>query len=369
MHTSAVVRTIPVALVILGSAAKAEDLTRGPDSLGALKRLRTLEQIVKPPGAALPSSTSAAPPATIWTLSPDITKQSSGTFGIDISFWDTVGCKFTWPTLVNIGVRYVYDEVTRGADVTDPSVVDAWNDLEHWHTSKQLYRGAYHFLMPNSDLGVDPTAQANAFLGAIGAVNGKIPAELPPIIDIEPTHTHVTEGTDEFNKCQAAGYVKLDKGKYYCDEWYTYITQNKRQNIVGLAQKFAAAVKAKTNQDVMIYSGIGAWEEVMGTTSGVYQPLLTGRAIWMSRYTTAGSNEWDPAWGAGSWNVAWNMPTMFGGASYPPPPNYNVPDFWQFAQFGQMTANPSSCADFQGNMDLNYVPVKGAQFEKVFGIQ
>lgn len=370
MGNSRFVAVLSFAALIFGSMASAEDQSSDQLSADAVKRFRALEQSNVPQNARALTDTAAAPTAQSWTLSPDITKNSRGTFGIDISHYDTKGCTFTWQKIIDVGLRFVYDEVTRGAVVTDQSVVDTWNQLEPLHASKQLFRGAYHFLMPNADEGSDATAQAQAFLGAIGAVNGKMPIELPPIVDIEPTNTPVTKDSVHYNSCKQAGYLKHDSrsDRYTCDDWYTYISTNKRQNIVALAQSFASAVKAATDQDTIVYSGLGAWSEVMGGNANLYRPLLTGRAVWMSRYTVDGSNQKQSGWGTADWNAQWNMPVMFGGASYPMGPAYNVPDFWQFAQYGRMSRNPSSCADLQGNMDLNYIPVRDTQFETVFGI-
>jgi hypothetical protein len=370
MRTSITIALTCAAILTVGTTAGADDQPQL--SRDAFKRLRALEQVSRPHNALAISDTAAAPPEQSWTIGPDDTNNSPGTFGIDISHHDTDnGCQFIWQTLVDVGLRFVYDEVTSGAAVTSPSVVTAWNALESWHAAKKLFRGAYHFLRPNSDLGTDATAQVTAFVGAIGAINGKVPIELPAVVDIEQTKTPVTLGSDQYNKCKAAGYISHDSGSnvYTCDDWYTYITANKRQNIVALAQDFATKVSQATHQEVLIYSGIGAWDEVMGTNAGVYQPLLTGRDIWMSRYPKDGKNDRDPGWPANAWNATWKMPTMFAGAPYPRGPIYDKPDFWQFAQFGNMSANPSTCSDFKDNMDLNYIPVRGAQFEKVFGIQ
>jgi Glycosyl hydrolases family 25 len=359
------------ATLAFGSLANAEDQPQNQLSRDAFKRLRSLEQVGRPHNALAVSNTASTQSEQSWTIGPDDTRKSTGTFGIDISHHDTDGgCQFNWQTLVDVGLRFVYDEVTRGSVVTSPGVVAAWNALESWHAAKKLFRGAYHFLLPNADLGTDSTAQVNAFVGAIGATNGKVPVELPAIVDIEQTKTPVKQGTDAYNKCNAAGYISHESGSstYTCDDWYTYITAGKRANIVALAQDFAMRVSQATQQEVLVYSGIGAWEEVMGTTSSVFQPLLKNRDIWMSRYPTSGKNERDPAWKNNPWNTQWNMPTMFGGAPYPAGPAYDKPDFWQFAQYGKMSTNPSSCPDFEGNMDLNYIPVRDAQFNAAFGI-
>jgi hypothetical protein len=65
------------------------------------------------------------------------------------------------------------------------------------------------------------------------------------------------------------------------------------------------------------------------------------------------------------------MPTLFGGASYPSAV-YNVPDLWQFSETGRLEENPITCHGqsdpFAGQLDLNYIPVRDALFETVFGI-
>lgn len=356
---------LPLLCVVFAvPVAHGQDLT-GPPNLDALRRLRALESILTPSDALEPAEsrvTPAAPPAAAhhWTLTPEIADHSTGTFGIDFSRYETNDCKLDWSKVAAMKLRYVHLETTRG-ETPFPTIVKAWNELEPLHASKTLFRGAYHFLLPNDDLSTDATKQANAFLTSIGAVGGKKPVQLPPIVDIEPTKTLITPGTAEYNKCERR---TTDGAQQYCDMWY----KMKPKDIVTLALDWANKVKEATGLEAMVYSGIGAWSQVIGTSG---HPLSNGRAIWMSRYTPDGSPQKGSTWGSGDWNAQWGMPVLIDGVPYPDP-TYIVPHFWQFTESGSVSIHPLTCAtepgSFVGKLDLSYIPVKGAQFEAVFGI-
>ena len=246
---------LPALLALFASsAALGEDLIQGPPNLDAMRRLRALESTLTPSDAleSVESRvTPAAPPAAAhhWTLTPEIADNSTGTFGIDFSRYETNDCKLDWSKVTAMKLRYVHLETTRG-ETPFPTVVKAWNELEPLHASKTLFRGAYHFLLPNDDLSTDATKQANAFLTSIGAVGGNKPVQLPPIVDIEPTKTPIKPGTAEYDKCQRR--TTDDDGKqHYCDMWY----KMKPKDIVTLALDWANKVKQATGLEVMVYSG------------------------------------------------------------------------------------------------------------------
>jgi GH25 family lysozyme M1 (1,4-beta-N-acetylmuramidase) len=371
-------RTFLVAMVvggmIAGTAARAQDLA--PPDLLALRQLRALDAVQRPAGAEIRSNALVEAEALIWTLGPGATKSSNGTFGIDVSHYETEGCKIDWPAVASLGLRFVYVEVSHGVDDPNkfPSILKNWQQLEAMHAKGTLYRGAYHFLYPNEDLSTDATKQVSNFLGAIGAGAGKKPIELPPIVDIEPTHTPVKKGGEEYAHCPANRLTSLNEaGKspaYYCDMWYKMA--NRPKDIIALAQNFAEATGRATAQSVIVYSGPGAWDQVIGANAAIARPLLQNRAIWISRYTTSGSPQKDPRWKPADWNGAWSMPALFAGVSYPGPPTYSAPDFWQFTETGTLSVNPFTCTGDdkpnQGHLDLNYIPVRDGQFEKAFGI-
>jgi GH25 family lysozyme M1 (1,4-beta-N-acetylmuramidase) len=348
-----------LAFMVLPSISYGQDQPQGPADLDAMRRLRLLEAEENRARAA--PTTTAVPPTSVWTLTPEAAKTSKGTFGIDLSHYETNNCVIKWSAVAAGGLRYVYLEVTEGKS-SYASVIGNWKELAPLHAAKTLLRGAYHFLLPTEGLDTNASSQAENFLATIGATEGNKPIGLPPMLDIEPTHTPVTPGTAEYDKCQRR---TKDGSSYYCDMWYKMKNQ---QDIATLALNWVNAVKEATGQDVIIYSSPGAWAQVIGTTG---RQLLEGRAIWIARYPSDGGPDKDSRWPTGSWNATWNMPTLFGGASYPSAV-YNVPDLWQFSETGRLEENPITCHGqsdpFAGQLDLNYIPVRDALFETVFGI-
>jgi hypothetical protein len=182
-----------------------------------------------------------------YTLSKTERDQFKGTFGIDLSHYsfDTgardkkcktqegyadpaCSCTANWDVVSENGLRYVYSKAT-DATAQDRSFTRFWTDLEPKHTSKVLFRGAFHFFRP----GIDAEKQADAFLRAIGAVDGKKPRQLPPVLDVEWSSKLVVPGTAEFNACPT-DRVSHDKerDRWLCDMWYTV----SREKIAEMAQ-------------------------------------------------------------------------------------------------------------------------------------
>ena len=141
-----------------------------------------------------------------------------GSFGLDLSHYtfdiknsDTkcssadgyedpaCSCTVDWTQIKNHGLRYVYSKASDGRG-SDLSFRRVWSELEYHHRTKKIFRGAYHFLRPT----VDADVQADTFLRAIGAVDGKKPLQLPPVLDIEWSNKRVLPGTVEFMRCPAS---------------------------------------------------------------------------------------------------------------------------------------------------------------------
>jgi GH25 family lysozyme M1 (1,4-beta-N-acetylmuramidase) len=349
-----------------------------PD-LDTMRRLRSLEAIEKPAVSLPPSTTVIVPePASApsWLLTPEIIKKAKGTYGIDFSRYETDDCRIDWQQVADLGLRYVHLEISKG-ETQFKSVVANWAKLESMHASKKLFRGAYHFLLPNDDFSTDAAAQVSVFLTGIGATGGNQPVQLPPVLDIEPTRTPVTQGTPDFDDCEKQKDHRLSHSdekppkSYYCDIWY----KMKPEAIVTLALNWINAVKSATGKDVMVYSSPGVWKQILKQSG---KPLSSGRAIWIAqyategRYTADGGPDKDTKWDANNWNTAWHLPVLFDGVPYPSPV-YNVPHFWQFTQSGKLSVNPVTCSSgehdpFAGKLDFSYIPVRDAQFEAVFGI-
>lgn len=364
MRKSALAMALPVAIFFSVSVGYAQDQGEGPADLNALRRLRLLEVEERLVSANATVSAATLPHINAWILSPTIAKNAKGTFGIDLSHYETNNCTIKWPTVAAMGLRYAYLEVTQGEN-SYVSVVQNWKQLELLHAAKTLFRGAYHFLLPNADLGTDASAQANNFLAAIDAVSNRTPIELPPVLDIEPTKTMIAPGSAEYNSCKRRTSDGNPPTHYYCDMWY----KMKPQDIVALALSWTQAVERATGQRVIIYSSPGAWSQVVGASGNA---LAAERAIWIARYPSSGGPDKDPNWSQASWDGRWNMPALFGGAHYPSPV-FNTPDFWQFSETGTLSVNPISCPSrgnpFASDLDFSYIPVKDGQFEAAFGIR
>jgi hypothetical protein len=126
---------------------------------------------------------------------------------------------------------------------------------------------------------------------------------------------------------------------------------------------------------VTIYTNKADWWDVVMKPAGAGEDIIKNHPIWIARYSKNAPAP-DPTWtGSG---VALGMPPLPADATYPAP-SLSKPDFWQFTENGivQFAGDGSS---FLGNgiacrnkpsvntIDLNYTPIAGADFVKVFGI-
>jgi len=217
-----------------------------------------------------------------------------------------------------------------------------------------LFRGAYHFLRP----GIDPDKQADAFLNAVGALNGQKPPQLSPVLDIEWSNKQIIPDTPDFLACPANRRTKNDQGQYFCDMWYPVPSAN----IAAMAIKWIGRVEQATGVAVTIYTNPTAWwNPVMASNGDV---VLKNRAVWTSRYTTAGP-QYDPQWTALNGSPFWKMAPLPRGASYPPANGrYSIPDFWQFTENSLLAANFLTCKGHsqQKSLDINFIPVSGSDY-------
>lgn len=318
-------------------------------------------------GAAL-APQPAAPP---YVLTAGERTRFQGTFGIDLSHYTVdrdpnnqkcktqegyadpaCSCSVDWQTVSDNQILYVYTKASDGSGV-DLSFSQLWAQLGPQHTNKKIYRGAYHFLRP----GVDADTQAATFLKAIGATNGTKPAQLSPVVDIEWSTKRILPGTDAFNACPVARRTEDDNGNYYCDMWY----QLSAGEIGVLAAKWIADVESATGQPVTIYTNpTGWWNKVMTSSQDA---LLNGRAVWTSRYTSAGP-QYDPRWTAQNGSPTWKMAPLPRGASYPTGTTYSIPNFWQFSEAALLPTNLLICAgrSTRKSVDMNWIPVTSDQY-------
>jgi GH25 family lysozyme M1 (1,4-beta-N-acetylmuramidase) len=312
----------------------------------------------------------AAPP---YVLTAGERNSYQGTFGIDLSHYsvDTgnsdrkcrtqdgyadpaCSCSIGWQTLADNQILYTYTKATDGAGV-DLSFQKIWSELKPLQAAGKLYRGAYHFLRPD----VDAATQANTFLKATGVAGSNKPAQLSPVLDIEWSSKQINPGTNEFNACPVKRRTQNDKGTYYCDMWYKLDASA----IGELAKKWIDQVEAGTGLPVTVYTNpTGWWNAVMTPNE---DPLLKGRAVWTSRYTSAGP-QYDPRWTSEGGSPKWKMAPLPRGASYPTG-SYNIPSFWQFSEAALLPANIFTCAgsSVRRAVDMNWIPVGHDQYPKL----
>ncbi|WP_128932102.1 GH25 family lysozyme [Bradyrhizobium zhanjiangense] len=299
-----------------------------------------------------------------------------GTFGIDLSHWSfdidntpancrtqqrytdpACSCTINWQEISDNKLLHVYSKATDGSSL-DLSFARVWSDLESRHASGKLFRGAFHFLRP----GVDPRLQADVFLRAVGAVDGKKPDQLPPALDIEWSNKQILPGTEDFNKCPENRRTQSDQGRHYCDMWYTM----QPQDIAAMAKEWIDRVETATGRKVVIYTNPKAWWNPVMDRHG--DALLTSRAVWTSRYTSSGP-KYNPNWTAEGGSREWKMAPLPRGASYPQN-DYTMPHLWQFTESGRLLSNVFTCAgrSEQRDLDMSWVPISGPKFLSVFGV-
>lgn len=304
----------------------------------------------------------AAPP---YTLTASERAKFGGTFGIDLSHYsfdianaDPVcrsssgylqkdcSCTIDWDKLASAGITYVYTKASDGTSI-DPSLQKVWPALENMHTSRKLFRGAYHFLRP----GLSAMEQAQTFLQAIGATTGQPPLQLQPVLDIEWSNRRIVPGTTEFGSCPASRRTKTEGGTYYCDMWYTMSSAE----IAAAAAEWIRIVEERTHLTVAIYTNPSAWWDRV--ISPADDGLLKGRPVWTSRYTNAGPS-YVSAWTAQNGSAKWKMAPLPRGASYAQDA-YTIPHFWQFTEAGHVADVDFVCRGHSEHraVDLNWIPL------------
>jgi GH25 family lysozyme M1 (1,4-beta-N-acetylmuramidase) len=333
-----------------------------------------------------------APAAAPYTLTAADRQKLQGTFGLDLSHYtfDIDGrppscktpqgyldkkcsCTMDWKALSDNGLLYVYSKASDAAG-TDLSFARVWSELKSRHEAKTLFRGAFHFLRPS----VSAEVQAKTFLDAVGAVDGKKPAQLPPALDIEWSNKQVALNSPEYSECPPNRrlYVKgqtRDKDRYYCDMWYKIPSPE----IAALARAWIDLVEKATGQRVIIYTNPTGWWNPVMKESGL--DLMTRQAVWTSRYTSDGPR-YDAAWNAeegntgerGRRNAKWGMAPLPVGAMYPNPglKIYDIPHFWQFTESGYLPSNVLTCdgTSKRKQLDMNWLPITNAGYPKLFGV-
>jgi GH25 family lysozyme M1 (1,4-beta-N-acetylmuramidase) len=355
---------ILVATILSPSLPSAQDLAIDDDLNPA--SFRRLSDPEAGPQAAAP-----------YFLTPEQRAQYGGTFGVDLSHYSfdigngastcktqagyanpACSCTINWQNLTDNGLLFVYSKASDGEGI-DLSFRRVWSELESRHAAKTTFRGAYHFLRPD----VDADKQADVFLRQVGAVNGQKPTQLPPVLDIEWSNKKVNGSESFYSVCKAKNRITTIGSTEYCDMWF----QKQSLEIAAMARKWIDRVEQATGRPILIYTNpTGWWNSMMTPAEDTI--LLNSRAVWTSRYTSAGP-DYNPNWTDHTGGAHWKMAPLPRGASYPPNA-YTVAHFWQFTESGRLPQRAFTCAGHGESrpLDLNWLPVSAAETRALFGV-
>jgi GH25 family lysozyme M1 (1,4-beta-N-acetylmuramidase) len=154
-----------------------------------------------------------------------------------------------------------------------------------------------------------------------------------------------------------------EQGRYYCDAWY----KETPSAIAAKAKKWIDRVEQATGLRATIYTNPTAWWNSVLTPSED-AVLLPGRAVWTSRYTSAGP-QYDTRWTSQGGSAQWKMAPLPRGASYPRD-SYSIPHLWQFTETGYLPSSILTCAgrSEQRPLDIDWLPVDGAEYARLMDV-
>ena len=317
---------------------------------------------------------------TPYTLDAAERQRYGGTFGINFSHYDfdlfdakkqpelarqcatlpaydapECSCTIDWRKISQSGFRFAYLKASDGTR-RDASFPRNWDNLLAEHKGERLYRGAYHFLRPH----VSVREQAETFLRVIGAGSGRKPTQLSPVLDVEWAWQDYEPGAAAEAACPTAA---RDRDRPRCDMWHT----KSAHEIADMASDWIDIVeRALDGPQVIIYTNQSWWNKRLAVAG---REMARDQPIWISRYHAPDQGpRYEPSWDAQGGSSKWQMPPLPLGAQYPAKA-YTVPHFWQFAEAARIDAAAYTCRGKSTAKDaeLNWLPVAGEAFEKLFG--
>lgn len=183
--------------------------------------------------AAEPASATAAEPAL--SAKAGVTQ----TPGIDVSSWQG---NVAWSSWWSKGKRFAYVKATEGTGYTNPYYSQQFTGS----AKVGMYRGAYHFALPDRSAG---STQADYFVSHGGAWS-RDGRTLPGALDIE------------YNPYGATCYG---------------LSQSAMRSWIA---SFTSRYKARTGRDAVIYSTTDWWTQCTGNTS----QFSSTNPLWIARY-------------------------------------------------------------------------------------
>lgn len=236
--TAVAASAIAAAALIVTNSATA---TAGPEASGDREPTRAAKDagITQPGEAAMGWKERGTHRRSATSTQSTTSAAPAGVPGIDVSNWQG---EVDWPGQWGAGKRFAYVKATEGTGYTSPS-------FGHQYTGSYdagMFRGAYHFALPDSSSGAD---QANYFVdnGGGWSADGKT---LPGVLDIEWN----PYGGTCYGKSQA--------------DMRAWITD------------FSTTYQERTGRYPVIYTNTNWWNECVGHDTS----FADTSPLWIARY-------------------------------------------------------------------------------------
>jgi lysozyme len=231
--------------------------------------------------------------------------RANSIFGIDISHY--TGRNFSFDSLKEQNVRFVYAKATQGVRYKDDLFGLYWQALNALPAEKKVLRGAYHFLSSSAD----GAAQADTFLSFLEKNGGLKGADMPPVVDLEWDIT------------------QSDRN----DRWQSHTPDE----IIDITLAWLKRVEEKTGRIPVVYTARTWWRERNIPEESFDK--LSHYKIWIADYSRSAR-----------------------ATETPPTINHSRWDLWQFSETAELSQG------YGGRVDANIYKGTEDQFTADFQI-
>ena len=196
--------------------------------------------------------------------------RANSTFGIDISHY--TGRNFSFDSLREQNVRFVYAKATQGVRYKDDLFGPYWQALNDLPAEKRVLRGAYHFLSSSAD----GASQADTFLNVLEKNGGLKVTDMPPVVDLEWDIT------------------QSDRN----DRWQSHTPDE----IIDITLAWLKRVEEKTGRIPIVYTARTWWRERQIPEESFDK--LSHYKVWIADYSrSARATETPPTINHSRWNL------------------------------------------------------------------
>jgi lysozyme len=231
--------------------------------------------------------------------------RANSIFGIDISHY--TGRNFSFDSLKEQNVRFVYAKATQGVRYKDDLFGLYWQALHDLPAEKRVLRGAYHFLSSSAD----GASQADTFLNVLEKNGGLKDNDMPPVVDLEWDIT------------------QSDRS----DRWQSHSPDE----IIEITLAWLKRVEEKTGRIPVVYTARTWWRERQIPEESFGK--LGHYKVWIADYSRSAR-----------------------ATETPPTINHSHWDLWQFSETAELSRG------YSGSLDANIYKGTEDQFASDFQI-